>query len=222
MEAPVKKYLIVFGALICLAVLGISAGGMLGGTTTSNINLTYPTEKGAGTFTKTEMMDFNNVKYEVRGNTIILNKKDLFQNREITFSETQTCLDYNEPTCIEWNPQDCLEYETRKPIVCLKLENPEDEKSNCIEWEQPKDCIDWDAKTGTCLKYENELSCLKWSELTCKTMSERTCINWTKFTREDFIAQRIKQEIEFVKGIQIARANKTVQQVDINGKVVIK
>jgi hypothetical protein len=141
-----NKYYLMFGVLVLL--LGFSiAGGVIAVTTTKNVEITYPTTKSpTQPFTKLEMMDFNGISYEVRGNTIILNKKDLFQNREIVFSEEQVCL--------EWKDENCLK--------------------------------------------------------------------WTNYTKEDFIQQRIKQEIEFVKSVQITRAGRTTRQVDTNGKVLIK
>jgi hypothetical protein len=214
--------MLIAGILIMSLVVG-AGSGILSQLTAKNIDLTYPETKSEGKlFAKSEMMNFDNVKYEVKGNTIILNKPGLFQNREIAFSEEQTCLIWIEPSCIEFNPTECLEMDVRKPINCSKLENQEDEKSACIKWDIPKDCIEFDDKLGVCNKYETELSCLKQSEPTCKTMSERICSNWSKITRDEFIQQAIKQEIEFVKGVQNQRANRN--QVDLNatGKVLIK
>ena len=221
-----KKYWLIVGiTLICLMVFVTSELGELIGEpktiTEKDIEITYPANKDVNnTFSKTEMLDFNDIKYEIKGNTIILNKEGLFQNREIVFSEEQTCLGYTEPTCTEYSVVECLEYETRQPIECSNWESEMQEV--CLEWTQPKDCIEFDSKTGVCSKYEAELACLRESEAKCLSMSERACNSWTETTRDEFIQARIKQEIEFVKGVQANRALRTQTSVEEMGKVIIK
>ena len=187
----------------------IGGGQLIQGLSAKNVELIYPEAKSpTESFTRTQMLDFNDVKYEVKGDIIVLNKKDLFQNREVLLIQEQTCLTWTEPICSIW--------EERKPINCLKRENPEDEKSACIEWEDYKavGCMEFDSKLGECLKWEKELECLDFNEITCKT--------WTTFTKNDFIKQAIQKEIEFVKGVQISRAERLLVDVNANGKIIIK
>jgi hypothetical protein len=190
------------------------------------------------------MLDFNNIKYEVKGDTIILNKKDLFQNREVALIQEQSCLTWNdavcdkfsEPVCLTLGEPTCKLWEERKPINCLKLENPEErfdpEKNPCLEWEDWKavGCLEFDEKKGECLKWEKELSCLEfnpaecseWSKPECLNYLPKTCKTWTNYTKDDFVKQAIQKELEFVKGVQIQRANRTITQADTNGKILIK
>jgi len=239
------RWHIVLIMIICFIGVSfvISAGGLNGGAggvkdlnvSTKDVELVYEAIKSAGGFSLDEMKDFNQIKYEVVGNKIILNKKGVFYNREVLLEEKQTCLDYNEPSCIKWGEEvkpECLRPEVRPEVVCLKRERLEEPvkiiydempKDNpCIEWEMPKDCVDWDAKLGLCYKYEKELQCFQWTETPCLEMSERKCVSETKFSRDDFIQMAIKKEIESVKGIIIERGNRTMTQVDTNGRLIIK
>lgn len=243
-----NKGIMILFLLIAFIGIGIGAGGgeiILGTLTSKNVDITYPAIKDdVSTYTKPQMLDFNDVKYEVRGSTIILNKTNLFQNREVPLIEEQTCSTWNTETCKEYSPTECLSWgepscvlwEERKPIQCLKLENPEEpfnpEKNPCYEWEDFKamGCLEFDEKKGICNKWETEMpcieyskpECIEYSEPICLSYTQKTCANYTKYTREEFIQQAIKKEIESVKGIQIARANKITIQTDTNGKVVIK
>jgi hypothetical protein len=237
-----KLFMLIAGILL----MGIVINGgetIINTLTIKDIDITYPTIKDdVSNYTKPQMMNFNDVKYEVRGNTIILNKKNLFQNREVPLIEEQTCTTWNAETCKEfsqaeclsWSEPSCVLWEERKPIQCLKIENPEMpfdlEKNPCLEWEQPKDCLEFDAKIGECLKWETEMPCLEYSKPECTEYSipqclswnPKTCSTWTKYTREDFIQMAIKKEIEMIKGIQIARANKVITDINATGKIQIK
>jgi len=222
-----KLFLLIAGILLMGVVIG-GGGVIVNGLTSKNVELTYPATKSpTETFTKTQMLDFNDVKYEIKENTIILNKKNLFQNREVKLIEEQTCLDYNRD-CTEWSVAECLEYAPRPTIECLELQNPKQpldiEKNPCLKWEDWKrlGCLEFDEKKGECLKWEREADCLTWSEIKCLKFGEKYCVNWTKYTKDDFVQQAIKKEIEFVKGIQIARANRTPTDVNQSGKLVIK
>jgi hypothetical protein len=175
------KILMVSFLLIAFVGIGISAGG-LGLLTTANVEITYPTTKDNNSFfTKTEMIDFDGVTYEVKGNTIILNKKGLFNNREIPLIQEQNCLEYKES---------CKEYEK----ICIK-QNYKEEIAFCEKYEETKYCL---------------------------FPLEKICIKWTAFTKTDFIKMAIQKELEFIKSVQNQRANKTITQVDTNGKVSIK
>jgi hypothetical protein len=217
-----NKILLIGVLLIAMVGAGIAGGALQTLTASQDIAITYNPIKLGDSFTPTEMKDFNNIKYEVKGNTIILNKKDVFQNHEITFSTDQNCLNYSNINCIKESEPVCLEMEVYPEPVCLKLENPEDEKSSCIDWEAPKGCIDFDSKIGVCMKWEKELSCLKWETPTCLEYSTPTCTKWTNYDLNYFVKQAIQKEIEFVKGVQIQRSIATIRPTDMNGKVLIK
>lgn len=106
--------------LFLIAMLGISiAGGtIIGIITTKDIDLTYPAISLDGNYTKTDMIDFDEIDYEVKGNTITLNKKDLFQNKRISFDEIQTCL--------EQVPEECLKWGTTKETIQIDSNTKED------------------------------------------------------------------------------------------------
>ena len=179
------------------------------------------------------MADFNGINYEVKGNTIILNKKNLFNEHEISFNTNQTCLNYSDINCIKQTDPICLDMEVRPDAVCLKYEtdptqieipaNGKTPKDNpCIDWEAPKGCMDFDSKLGTCMKWEAELKCLKWETQTCLEYSTPTCTKWTNYDLNYFVKQAIQKEIEFIKAVQIQRNTTIIKSNDMNGKVLIK
>jgi hypothetical protein len=224
-----KKLMIVF---LVIAFIGIGLSGeILGGAlaTARDVELTYPSDKYEGGLTKTEMIDFNDVKYEVKGNQIILNKTGVFQNKVITFNTEQSCLEWIPQTCTNYIAPQCEIYEAivRPEAECIKWEKPFEEVSdrevnNCIEWKIPEGCKEFDSKIGECLAWEKEAQCLEWSVEQCLEMSQVSCKTWTNYKKEDFISQAIKEEIDFVKKQQIIRTNTVPKDVNENGKVVIK
>jgi hypothetical protein len=199
-----NKWIMVGIILIAFATISIAVEGGIAGSkvTTADLDIQYPAEKGDNQYSKDDMLIFDGISYEVYGNKIILNKENVFQNREILFSLDQTCLEYSVPACTG--------YEIRAPIECKEM----GEKETCNIWVAPADCIEFDDKAGVCKKYD--------AELKCNSYGESTCSKYSTVDRNYIIQQAIKREIEFVKGVQDNRSNSFKDEKTDDGKVLIK
>ena len=205
--------------ILLIAMIGISiAGEGISQLMAKNIEITYSKDKSPTTLTTADMIDFNGVNYEVKGNTITLNKQDVFNNRTITFTEEQTCLALKEPTCLKMLEPICSKFEPRPKSTCLKYA----ERDFCEEWEKIEGCKEFNPKEGTCTTWENKPKCLTWTKPICEKMNESTCSSWTNHPKEYFIKQAIQKEIEFVKSVQIEKAKMVVADTNAFGKVIIK
>ena len=124
-----NKLLIV--GLLLIAMIGMNiAGGLIGiGIKPVNIELEYPSIALGNELSRTEMIQFDELDYVVKGNTIILNKENDFKNKEIKVSFKQSCLNFVPSICKDINvPEPKTEYEfieCKDEIlsVCLKWTN---------------------------------------------------------------------------------------------------
>lgn len=73
-----------------------------------DVSLEYPINKSVDSdFVKDKMMVFDGLDYEVVGDKIILNKKDVFQDCEIPLIQEQDCLEFDKDNnCVKWTDYD--------------------------------------------------------------------------------------------------------------------
>jgi hypothetical protein len=216
--------------VILFGVLVIGGGEYGKVTEKKDIEIVFEPDKSPSSAL---MKDFNGINYSVlcddnnKNCVLTLNKNNVFSNREVAFSLTQNCLDWNKSFCLSYSETTCLEMEVRPTVKCLKfgeqspIELPPSELP-CIEYEQPIGCTEFDTNIGVCNKWDKELSCLKWSTPDCNSWSTPTCLTWTKYSKEDFTKIAIAKELEFISGINVLRDSRNVPVNDFEGKIFVK
>ena len=219
-----NRNIIIVLIIIAIIGIGIAGGGEILKVTetkdlTINLTPTKTTEISSGIAIK----DLNEMKYKTYcdGNncTITLDKNGLFNNRTISLKLDQNCLDWNARICLSYYPTYCVEMEQRPKIVCLIEPKPDEV---CKEYALPLGCTDFDSKLGVCLKWDKELTCLKYNTPDCNKWSTPNCLNWTKWTKTEFVQMAIEKEIDFVSSVYARRKQASTKIDDMNGVVIVK
>lgn len=141
-----NKLFIVGLFLIGMLTMNIAGGLIIDFVKPVNVEIDYPFSSIKDELTTSDMFSFNNIDYEVVGNKIVLNKKDLFQNKEINILD--------------------------------------------------QECLSWNDING--------------------------CVQWTNYSKQALIQKSIKEQIEFVQGVQKERLEKTIETKTDEGKILIK
>lgn len=104
-----KRFLAIGFLLIALVTVGLAGGELIEGFTkvTKDVSITYPTTKTETSFSINDMVKYDDIRYEVKGNIIVLNKEGLFQNRTITMPDLNYCASYDKnDVCTNWALRD--------------------------------------------------------------------------------------------------------------------
>jgi hypothetical protein len=193
-------------ALIAFMVVGIAAGGLGIIARESDLIITYSAQEKNELSKGMAVNDLNGIDYFI---TCDNNINCVATVNKVIYDNNKCVVEVGKTLCgkavIGYVFQD-YKINFSAAQTCLSEEN------QCVEWSEGV-CLEYDEKTGECIKWEKKPECLKW---------ELVCTIWTNKSKDDFARDAISKELLRIGAIQTARKDLNAPTKELTGKVFIR